>query len=163
MCAPAVWFVAHAGELCFTTEASSGKIKCLRHTTQLNIAPGTARGEVLGEWRAASARLLTPEETTAVKKIYALKYGLMKSLFDLAGLFIKSEPSTSPWRWTRNEHKLSLITLNQKHPGAKITFPPECKFCYLAKRQFLPPGVRAIIAARPEDSFCLPAGVKRLP
>lgn len=86
-----VWFVAHAGELCFTTEASSGKVKRLRHTTQVKVAPCTARGEVLGEWRAAGARFLTTEETAAVKKTYARKYGLMKSLFDLAGLFKKSE------------------------------------------------------------------------
>ena len=86
-----VWFVVHEGELCFTTEASSGKVKRLRRNPAVKAAPCTASGDLLGEWIMARARILNVDEIAAVKKVYARKYGVMKLLFGLMGLFRKSE------------------------------------------------------------------------
>lgn len=86
-----VWFVIHEGELCFTTEASSGKVKRLRHTKIVKVAPCTASGELRGDWHAARARFMNTQETDLVKKVYAKKYGFMKLLFDLMGIFRKSD------------------------------------------------------------------------
>jgi PPOX class probable F420-dependent enzyme len=86
-----VWFVTHEGELCFTTEGTSGKVKRLRHNPRVMVAPCTVNGDLLGEWIMARARILNVDEIAAVKKVYARKYGVMKLLFGLMGLFRKSE------------------------------------------------------------------------
>lgn len=86
-----VWFVEYNRELCFTTEASSGKVKRLRRNPSVMVAPCRVNGELLGEWYPARARLLQADEIAAVKKIYARKYGLMKKAFDLMGLLRKTE------------------------------------------------------------------------
>ncbi len=86
-----VWFVEYKGELCFTTEASSGKVKRMRRNPAVMVAPCRANGDLLGDWHPARARFMSAEETVLVKKAYARKYGLMKVFFDLMGLFRKTE------------------------------------------------------------------------
>ena len=86
-----VWFVAHAGELCFTTEASSGKVKRLRRNPEVKVAPCTASGEPRGGWHPARACFLSAEEAAAVKSVYARKYGVQKLFFDLMGIFRRTE------------------------------------------------------------------------
>jgi len=86
-----VWFVVHEGELCFTTEASSGKVKRLRRNPAVKAAPCTASGDLLGEWHTARARFLSADEIVVVRKVYARKYGVMKLLFDLLGMFRKKQ------------------------------------------------------------------------
>jgi uncharacterized protein len=54
-----VWFAAADGKLFVFTEGESGKIKRLRHSPRARVAPSDARGGVRGEWREATARILT--------------------------------------------------------------------------------------------------------
>ena len=86
-----VWFVEHNGELCFTTESGSGKVKRLRRNPAVMVAPCLPNGDLLGSWHPAQARFLTNDETRLVKKAYTRKYGVMKLFFDVMGLFRKSE------------------------------------------------------------------------
>lgn len=86
-----VWFVASNGELCFSTEAGSGKVKRLRRNPHVNIAPCKVNGELLGEWHPATARFMTDDEIKIVDKLYARKYGLMKIIFSLLGSARKRE------------------------------------------------------------------------
>jgi uncharacterized protein len=80
-----VWFVEVNGELCFTTEASSAKVKRLRRNPAARVAPCNVRGDVKGDWHTCTARFLDISEQAAVVKVYDRKYGLMKKFFELMG------------------------------------------------------------------------------
>lgn len=86
-----VWFVEVNGELCFTTEARSGKVKRLRRKPAVRVAPCKVNGEPLGDWHPGMARFLTADEIPEVKKIYSKKYGVQKIFFDLLGIFQRQE------------------------------------------------------------------------
>jgi PPOX class probable F420-dependent enzyme len=71
-----VWFAAADGRLYVFTAGQSGKIKRLRHTRRARVAPSDARGRVRGEWREATARILT--ESRSIERAHAAlrsKYG----------------------------------------------------------------------------------------
>lgn len=80
-----VWFVEVNGELCFTTETRSGKVKRLRRMPAVRVAPCKVNGELLGDWHPGMARFLGTEETPLVDKTFSRKYGFQKFLFDLLG------------------------------------------------------------------------------
>jgi hypothetical protein len=50
-----VWFVQDGGVLSIWTRADSGKVKRLRNTARVNIAPCTRFGQITGAWQAAQA------------------------------------------------------------------------------------------------------------
>ena len=54
-----VWFAATGGKLYVFTAGDSGKVKRLRHSPRARVAPCDARGGVLGDWREATARIVT--------------------------------------------------------------------------------------------------------
>lgn len=85
----AVWFVEFNGELCFTTQPYSGKVKRMHNIPNVNVAPCKMDGTVTGEWLPATIRFMQEDEAQAVDKIYARKYGLMKVLFELPKIFSK--------------------------------------------------------------------------
>jgi PPOX class probable F420-dependent enzyme len=79
-----VWFAATDGKLYVFTAGESGKVKRLRHSSRARIAPSDARGRVRGEWREASARIVT--EPHALERAHAAlqsKYGWQMRLADL--------------------------------------------------------------------------------
>ena len=84
-----VWFVEVNGELCFTTEPQSGKVKRMRNNPAVKIAPCKMDGTVTGEWLPASIRFMQGDEIQIVDKQYSKKYGLMKVLFELPKIFSK--------------------------------------------------------------------------
>ena len=86
-----VWFVEVNGELCFTTETRSGKVKRLRRMAAIRVAPCKVNGELLGDWHPGMARFLGAEETPLVDKTFSRKYGFQKFLFDLLGKLQRRE------------------------------------------------------------------------
>lgn len=71
-----VWFAAADGRLYVFTAEQSGKVKRLRHSRRARIAPSDARGRVRGEWREATARILS--EPRSIERAHAAlqaKYG----------------------------------------------------------------------------------------
>ncbi|MBI2217329.1 MAG: PPOX class F420-dependent oxidoreductase [Candidatus Rokubacteria bacterium] len=58
-----VWFAAADGRLYVFTAGESGKVKRLRRSSRVRLAPCDARGRVRGEWRDAIARLVTDGAT----------------------------------------------------------------------------------------------------
>ena len=48
-----VWFAAADGRLYAFTAEQSGKVKRLRHSSRVRVAPSDARGRVRGGWREA--------------------------------------------------------------------------------------------------------------
>ena len=70
-----VWF-AHEGErIVGTTMRQAGKIKRIRNNPEVNVAPSTANGQVLGEAVKGVARVLLPEEEAVAKTALRNKYG----------------------------------------------------------------------------------------
>ena len=71
-----VWFAAADGRLYVFTAEQSGKVKRLRHSQRARVAPSDARGRVRGEWRQATAGILTePRTIERAQAALQAKYG----------------------------------------------------------------------------------------
>ncbi len=77
-----VWFAISLGTIYVETHADAGKLKRLRHTARVTLAPCTYSGKVTGSVSEGHARILTAsEKSTAASAALAKKYGLMRNLF----------------------------------------------------------------------------------
>ncbi len=77
-----VWFAQSLGTIFVETHADAGKLKRLRHTARVTLAPCSYSGKVTGAVIAGKARILTePGECTAASTALAKKYGFMRPLF----------------------------------------------------------------------------------
>src|SRR6266700_8390543 len=76
-----VWFAERLGTIYVETHADAGKLKRLRHTARVTLAPCTYSGKVTGSVIAGNARIVTePEESTTASTALAKKYGVMLPL-----------------------------------------------------------------------------------
>jgi uncharacterized protein len=76
-----VMFAQRLGTIYVGTRADAGKLKRLRHTARVTLAPCTYSGKVTGAVIAGKARILTePLEWTAASTALAKKYGFMLPL-----------------------------------------------------------------------------------
>lgn len=77
-----VWFAQSNGTIYVETHGDAGKLKRLRHTARVTLAPCTYSGKVTGAVSEGNARILTEsEECTAASAVLTKKYGLMRSLY----------------------------------------------------------------------------------
>ena len=77
-----VWFAQNLGTIYVETHGDAGKLKRLRYTARVTLAPCTYSGKVTGAMRAGNARILTgSQECTAASAALAKKYGFMRPLF----------------------------------------------------------------------------------
>src|SRR5712692_5400949 len=77
-----VWFAEWLGTIYVETHADAGKLKRLRHTARVTLAPCTFSGKVTGSVSEGNARILTEsQESTAASAALSKKYGLMRNLF----------------------------------------------------------------------------------
>jgi PPOX class probable F420-dependent enzyme len=65
------------------TNPNSGKVKRIRHTPEVEVAPSDGRGKPLGEPAKAVARILSPEEEALARSALDQKYRLAKRLLNL--------------------------------------------------------------------------------
>ncbi|MCA9913373.1 MAG: PPOX class F420-dependent oxidoreductase [Anaerolineae bacterium] len=81
-----VWFAESGGKLYVLTLATSGKVKRLRHTPQVELAASDARGNPHGETILAQATIHSADSEMGkfANRTLTRKYGLMKRLFSLA-------------------------------------------------------------------------------
>lgn len=70
-----VWAAPDGGDLVVWTRADSGKVKRLRHTSRVTVAPCDVRGNLQGEAVEAQARLLPPDEWPTALRALARRYG----------------------------------------------------------------------------------------
>lgn len=80
-----VWFAQSGENLYVMTGAESGKVKRIRSNAQVEVAPCTRSGDILGPSAEAAARILSPEEAALAKRALDQKYGMQKKFFDLMG------------------------------------------------------------------------------
>ena len=77
-----VMFAQSLGTIYVETHADPGKLKRLRRSGRVTLAPCTYNGKVTGAVIAGKARILTePQECTAASTALAKKYGCMRPLF----------------------------------------------------------------------------------
>lgn len=79
-----VWFTESDGKLYVFTPDGSGKVKRVRASGRVELAPSDARGNPVGPTASGRARLLPPEDSQRVYRLFTRKYGLLMRLF--AGL-----------------------------------------------------------------------------
>ncbi len=78
-----VWFVLReTGALYVYTEAGSWKVKRIRNNPHVRIAPCDMRGNVTGNWHAATASFVSGEEEQAANRLLDRKY-FLKKIFNL--------------------------------------------------------------------------------
>jgi PPOX class probable F420-dependent enzyme len=79
-----VWFVQEGDTVFVRTVANSGKVKRIRNSGRVAIAPCKIDGTLLGEWFPAQAREVTDKDTSQqVDHLLNRKYGLMKKMITL--------------------------------------------------------------------------------
>ena len=76
-----VWFAEDTDKLYLFTDPKSGKVKRLRNSAQVRIAPCTMRGRITGPEFAAKARILSPAEAGRGLALMKKKYWLMRIPF----------------------------------------------------------------------------------
>jgi PPOX class probable F420-dependent enzyme len=70
-----IWAAPDKGNIVFRTGSESGKIKRLRHTQRVTVAPCDRRGQLLGEPVSATARIMPENELPRVNAAMRAKYG----------------------------------------------------------------------------------------
>jgi PPOX class probable F420-dependent enzyme len=74
-----VWFVLHPnGAFYVYTEADSWKVKRIRNTSRVRIAPSDVRGNVKGDWVEAKAVIVGGDEERDANRLLDEKYFLKK-------------------------------------------------------------------------------------
>ena len=77
-----VIFAQSLGTIYVGTRVDAGKLKRLRRSGRVTLAPCTYSGKVTGSVSEGKARILTEsEESTAASVALAKKYGVMRSLY----------------------------------------------------------------------------------
>lgn len=77
-----LWFAEGDGVLYFYTVAHSYKVKRLSANPRVRIAPCDIRGNVKGEWVAATVRRLDQAEARQADDLLNRKYGLAKRILN---------------------------------------------------------------------------------
>jgi uncharacterized protein len=78
-----VWFATLAGKLYVVTDGTSAKVKRLRATKQVRIAPCNVRGTVTGKWIEGTGRIV--KDDALVERAHAAlveKYGWQMWILD---------------------------------------------------------------------------------
>ena len=79
-----VWFAIVAGKLSVVTDGTSAKVKRLRATKRVRLAPCNAWGRVSGDWIEATGRVL--KDARSIERAHAAlceKYGWQMWLLDV--------------------------------------------------------------------------------
>ncbi len=98
-----VWFVEDGGTLYVRTVANSGKVKRVRRTSRVNVAPCKVDGKLLGDWQPGEAReQLDAETDRRVNALLNKKYGLMKFLFEIMSKLQRQKYTLLEIKLTRN-------------------------------------------------------------
>jgi len=82
-----VWFAAMGEKLYAFSAPDAGKVKRLRNSSRARIAPCDSRGNVKGEWRDATARIV--DDAALIERAHKTmraKYGWIMALTDFGSM-----------------------------------------------------------------------------
>ncbi|MCC6805324.1 MAG: PPOX class F420-dependent oxidoreductase [Anaerolineae bacterium] len=88
-----VWFAQEDQRLYIMTGADTGKVRRIRNNAQVEVAPCTISGGLLGPSLEAMARLLHDDEKVHANQVLNRKYGWQKRFYDLTYLLRGRERS----------------------------------------------------------------------
>jgi PPOX class probable F420-dependent enzyme len=77
-----VWFGIGNGTLYFRSVATNGKMKRIRHTPEVRVAPCTSRGRPLGPPFIGEARVLGATEEAEAERCIRANYGRARHLYN---------------------------------------------------------------------------------
>ncbi len=86
-----VWFAEEHGVLYVYTLANAGKVKRIRRTPHIRVAPCTMRGPVIGPWVEAEATIVDATTAAHGHALLRHKYGWMKRIGDLFSRLLHRE------------------------------------------------------------------------
>jgi uncharacterized protein len=90
-----VWFMRSGDILYVRTMDNSAKVKRIRRSGRVRIAPCTGSGKPLGDWVEASAEISQDAaKNTEANQLGNKKYGLMKKLIELMSFFNRRSYAT---------------------------------------------------------------------
>src|SRR2546425_16257 len=78
-----VWFAEDQGVLYVYTLANAGKVKRIRRTPRIRLAPCTMRGKVIGPWVEAEATIVDATTAAYGHALLRQKYGWLKGIGDV--------------------------------------------------------------------------------
>src|SRR5579883_2499016 len=79
-----MWFAERDGVIYIYTGATSAKVKRIRNTSRVTLAPCTANGKVTGTAIEGNARIINdPQEIACAEASLAQKYGIQRRLLYL--------------------------------------------------------------------------------
>ena len=84
-----VWFAQVDDKLYVFTDPDAGKVKRIRHTPRVTVAPCTMSGEVTGETQEATARILNETESRAALDAINDKYTWQKRSLDIMNNIVR--------------------------------------------------------------------------
>jgi PPOX class probable F420-dependent enzyme len=95
-----VWFTQDGEVLYVVTGADSGKVKRIRRSGRVNIAPCKMDGGLTGDWVTAQASVITDEAAWKnLDRLFKRKYGLIKKITEIgrgrqtvASIFLEIRP-----------------------------------------------------------------------
>jgi uncharacterized protein len=87
-----MWFAESNGIIYIYTGATAGKVKRIRNSSRVTLAPCTANGKVTGEVIEGKARIISdPQEIALAEATLAKKYGVLRRVLylfrSIAGIF----------------------------------------------------------------------------
>lgn len=77
-----VWFALEGDTFYVYSRAEAGKVKRIRNSPRVRIAPCDARGKLKGEWVEAKARIVDGAEAAHGQELLTKKYGWLKRIGD---------------------------------------------------------------------------------
>ncbi len=85
-----VWFGVDAGKIYARSEERVGKVKRIRATPRVLVAPCDSRGKPLGPAADGHARILPPEEEEVAERAIQANFGIGRKLYE--GVAMKVGP-----------------------------------------------------------------------
>ncbi len=78
-----VWFAQESDKLYVMTATNSGKVRRIHHNAQVEVAPCTINGDLLGTALEAMALILPDDQKSRANRALNRKYGWQKRVYDL--------------------------------------------------------------------------------
>lgn len=85
-----VWVVGDGDRLYVTTPLETGKVKRLRHTSRVLLAPCDVRGNLKGPQVDGEARLLDADGSDRVLRLIDSKYGLVSKVLGFVDVVVRN-------------------------------------------------------------------------